>query len=379
MKKKTKQKIRWDRVFLLFGIPIILICIILTSIIKTDNHIQFEKKAVWLSYLNMETLKDRDESEFIDAFETICHNAKDNKLNTIIVHVRPFMDAMYPSNMFSTSFYLTSKQEYTYDPLETMINIAHKKGLQIEAWINPYRIANTTQQLQYFEEYSPIAHWLTTNKVLKNESSAILNPANKEARKYIVEGVKEVIDHYDVDGIHFDDYFYPPSLFANTTQEKRKEHVNALIKDVYKTIKSVDEKISFGISPQGNLDNSRNIGADIDAWLSEEGYVDYVMPQIYWSDKWGMDGSISMFSDRVEAFDALHTNDHVTLYAGLAMYLCNQDIRDDAGWKMSQDNFFQQAKKLEDMGWDGFSLFDYESMISDFSQEERKNLLKVLK
>lgn len=379
MKKKRKQKIRWDRIFLLFGVPIIIIGIIIAFFTQTQERIHFEKRAVWVSYLNMEALKDKEESVFIDTFETMCDKAKDNKLNTIIVHVRPFMDAMYPSNMFSTSFYLTSKQKYTYDPLETMINIAHKKELQFEAWINPYRIANSSEHLEYFKEYSPIANWIKTNKILSNESNAILNPANKEARRYIVEGVKEIIDYYDVDGIHFDDYFYPPSLFANTTQEDRQSYVNELIRDVYKVIKNKDDKISFGISPQGNLENSRNIGADIDTWLSEDGYVDYVMPQIYWTDQWGMDGSITMFSDRVNAYNALHTNQNVKMYAGLAMYLCNQDIRDDAGWKMTQDNFAQQVKKLSDVHWQGYSLFDYDSLIGDFSKVERENLLKVLK
>ncbi len=128
-----------------------------------------------------------------------------------------------------------------------------------------------------------------------------MNPASQSVRDYIVDGVREIVENYDVDGIHFDDYFYVAGTHDGTTQNQRMDYVNMLIQDVYQTIKSIDDHVVFGISPQGNYENCISDGADIDTWLSEEGYIDYLMPQIYWSDQYG-EGNEAMFTQRCQQF-----------------------------------------------------------------------------
>lgn len=375
MAKRRKRKIRYDRVLIIIAI-IVFIFVSIRLIFRKQNEISFDKKAVWFSYINMQTLKDNEESEFKSNFTQICETIKNNQLDTIIVQVRPFMDSIYPSDLFPISTSISSTNFINYDALEIMVDIAHNHNLKIEAWINPYRISYNEAQLNYFGENSMIADWINSEHILINGSTAILNPASEKARDYIVSGVEEIINKYDVDGIHMDDYFYVEALFGNTTIEQRCQNVNLLVKQLYQTIKEKDSKITFGISPQGNLDNARNIGADIDTWLSESGYVDYVMPQIYWSDQWGMDGSVEMFSTRVSAYSDIHTNDHIKIYAGLALYLAGQNVRDDIGWSQNTDNLKRQSDILKEYGWNGFSLFDYDSMNDSSTHEELNNLLR---
>lgn len=375
MAKRRKRKIRYDRVLIIIAI-IVFIFVSIGLIFRKQNEISFDKKAVWFSYINMQTLKDNEESEFKSNFTQICETIKNNQLDTIIVQVRPFMDSIYPSDLFPISTSISSTNFINYDALEIMVDIAHNHNLKIEAWINPYRISYNEAQLNYFSENSMIADWINSEHILINGSTAILNPASEKARDYIVSGVEEIINKYDVDGIHMDDYFYVESLFGNTTIEQRCQNVNLLVKQLYQMIKEKDASITFGISPQGNLDNARNIGADIDTWLSESGYVDYVMPQIYWSDQWGMDGSVEMFSTRVSAYSELHTNDHIKIYAGLALYLAGQNVRDDIGWSQNTDNLKRQSDILKEYGWNGFSLFDYDSMNDPSTHEELNHLLR---
>lgn len=375
MVKRRKRKIRYDRVLIIIAI-IVFIFISIGLIFRKQNEISFDKKAVWFSYINMQTIKDNEESEFKSNFTQICETIKNNQLDTIIVQVRPFMDSIYPSDLFPISTSISSTNFINYDALEIMVDIAHNHNLKIEAWINPYRISYNEAQLNYFSENSMIADWINSEHILINGSTAILNPASEKARDYIVSGVEEIINKYDVDGIHMDDYFYVEALFGNTTMEERCQNVNLLVRQLYQTIKEKDASITFGISPQGNLDNARNIGADIDTWLSESGYVDYVMPQIYWSDQWGMDGSVEMFSTRVSAYSDIHTNDNIKIYAGLALYLAGQNVRDDIGWSQNTDNLKRQSEILKEYGWNGFSLFDYDNMNDPSTHEELNHLLR---
>lgn len=378
MVNKRKRKVSYQRLLLLISVIAVIFSLVFLVLNKQDKSVSFDKKAVWISYLNMETLKDQNEQAFKQSFTSMCDKAIENKLNTLIVQVRPFQDAIYPSKLFPTSFYISSSQKLSYDPLAIMVEIAHEKGLFIEAWINPYRISYNQQQWDQFETYSSIQDYANSKHVLKDHYNAMLNPASEEVREYIVAGVEEIIQNYNVDGIHFDDYFYRESMFQDTTQKERQQYVNALIREVYATIKAKDARISFGISPQGNLDNARNIGADIDTWLREDGYVDYVMPQIYWTNEWGMNQDVAMFDERVQAYQAIHQNENTKLYAGLALYLCGQDVNDDFGWQKQNDNLKQQVETVKENGWQGYSLFDYDSLLEDSTRAERSNLLEII-
>lgn len=305
---------------------------------------EMDIRAVWISYLDYANLKDNSQDEFINNVNSMFDNVLNRNLNTVIVQVRAFSDAIYPSDYYGWCSYITSNGSGPgYDPLAIMIESAHARGLRIEAWINPYRISLS-------ESYDPG------------------DPAVKEL---VLAGVDEVVRNYAVDGIHFDDYFYRNG--DPTPIDEKQQNVNELIRNVYSRIKSLNSNVKFGISPAGNIDNCRSAGADVDTWLSESGYIDYIMPQLYWTDQYGNDGNITMFSDRLWQWKSLIHND-VSLMVGLALYKVEGKPDNDPGWSWSNSNLSEQVGKASSAGAVGYSLFRYDFLNYPSTQEELNNL-----
>ena len=363
-----------------YGIGIIVLLIISFVIAYPGHRVtldELEKRAVWLSYLELSSFDYQSQKAFEKDFKDVIETVKKSKGNTVIVHVRPFQDALYTSKYYPVSEYITDRQTLSFDPLKVMIDMAHKDNIKLEAWINPYRVSNNQRSYSLFEKNSPYGLWLNDSRYTihcgKNEY--ILNPHSQDVRDYIVAGVKEIVDRYDVDGIHFDDYFYVTGSHKNTTKESRLQDVNLLIKDVYQTIKKSNPKVVFGISPQGNYENCMNSGADIDTWLSQEGYIDYLMPQVYWSNQYGEDGKTELFTQRVKQYASLKKRKEIKLYVGLALYHAGEDLPYDQGWKKSTNNLSSQVQILYEEGYQGYSFFNYQAMKSQAGQKELDNLL----
>ena len=337
-----------------------------------------EKRAVWLTYQDLSQLSYRNKNEFQEEISRIIQNIKEYQCNTMIVQVRPFSDALYLSEVYPISQVVTRQKMLSFDPLQVMIEMAHEQGLMIEAWINPYRISLNEKTYNQFVQNAKYAKWVEDSQLTIHygEYQYILNPASQKAREWIVQGVEEIVSGYDVDGIHFDDYFYIPKTHGDTTVEERKENVNLLIQDVYQSIKAIRKDVTFGISPQGNYENCIDDGADIDLWLKEEGFIDYLMPQIYWSNQYGEDGNTKMFSDRTEKFAKLKRHKKIKLYVGLALYQAGQSLEYDQGWKDSINNISEQVQILYEYGYDGYSLFRYGSFIKEEGQKEMDELLR---
>lgn len=338
-----------------------------------------DKRAVWISYENLSKFSYESKEAFSEDFNQAIRLITQYKNNTVIVHVRAFADAMYESKLFPVSQYITQKDKLSFDPLSTMIEIAHQNGLNFEAWINPYRISLNQKSYEQFQKHSPNKKWLEDESKVINygEYKYIFNPSSKEVRDYIVQGVEEIVKDYEVDAIHFDDYFYVPGTHGSTSQNERFDNVNMLIGDVYQSIKKINKGVQFGISPQGNYENCMAEGADIDTWLKEEGYIDYLLPQIYWSDQYGKDGQTTMFTDRIKVFSSLKKRKEISLYAGLALYQSGNKLELDQGWSGSSSNISDQVQILSIHGYDGFSLFDYTSLESEAAKKEMDQLLKV--
>lgn len=356
---------------------IIIICLCLYTFIPRSSFSidDIEKRAVWVSYQDLSQLDYSSLSLFEEGFENICRNSLDNKCNTLIVHVRAFQDALYKTTQFPVSKVITKKTT-EFDPLDVMIEITHKYNMKFEAWINPLRISFNQQTYKQFKNNSPISSWINTNHVIQyDDYHYILNPASQKARDYIVDGVKEIIENYQVDGIHFDDYFYVEGSYQKTTEKQRKEYINLLIKGIYKTIKDYDENIEFGISPQGNYENCLLGGADVDTWLANEGYVDYVMPQIYWTNEYYHKEKIKMFTNRVVLWERLKRHKNVKLYVGLALYQAGKELDNDKGWSQSSTNIDEQICILYNHQIKGYSLFHYQSLLEEDGQKEMKNFL----
>ena len=374
MKKNTKHS---------FLVIVVLLCVCFIVYFlfprPTCSLSSLDKRAVWFSYSDLAKFSYESRDAFIEDFSEALRVVDNYKNNTIIVQVRPFADALYQSKIYPISKVICHRSSLSFDPLEEMIKLAHKKGISIEAWINPYRISLNKNTYQNFMELSSKKSWLEDTKQSIGYATYkyIFNPESQDVRDYIIAGVKEIVENYEVDGIHFDDYFYIEGTHGETTQGQRMDNVNMLIQDVYQSIKSINSNIVFGISPQGNYENCVNEGADVDTWLKEDGYVDYIMPQVYWSDQYGPDGKTRMFTDRIELYAGLKRQKTVMLYAGLALYQSGEELNLDKGWTLSSSNISEQVQILSNNGYKGYSLFNYSSLLKEDGEKEMRELLRT--
>ena len=350
-----------------------------TNTLEVKAKSMHDKKACWVSYQDIHNeLRDKSEADFRKAVTRIYDNILNNRMNTVIMHVRAMGDAMYPSSYYPWSTYITSSRKNPgYDPLKIMVEIAHQKGLKIEAWINPYRISlsdTTTNSFKGTSYYSKYKSFIMEYKNSGGQTCMVLDPARQESRDLITNGVKEIVSNYDVDAIHFDDYFYVDGMVDGLPQSERMSNVNKLVKQVYSSIKSINPNCEFGISPAGNLSNARAQGADIDRWMSEEGYVDYIMPQIYWSDVYSTSAGIqTMYTDRCNAWQAINIGD-IPIYVGLALYRVGTESTVDMGWAQSNNNLAKQYEIAYEMGYDGYALFRYEWLNKNIAKTELSKL-----
>ena len=366
-----------------------------------------EIRAIWLSYLDLKPMlltkgdQSVGEKEFTRKIGEAFDNIKALGLNTVIAQVRPFGDALYESELFPWSYLAAGKEGKApdFDPLEVMTEQAKKRDLRIEAWINPYRVRNSAYN-QELSKQNPVHQMLKTGDAIRYNGAITYNPASKKAQKLIVDGVKEIVENYDVDGIHFDDYFYPTTdaMFdADSYQQYKKsggtksladwrrKNVDDLVRAVYDTVKAEDKNLLFGISPQGNLDNNYNKQfIDVKEWLSEDGYIDYICPQIYF----GFENKTCPYEQTVEQWNNLIQND-VQLYVGLAPYKIGLEdtFAGNGRWEwVNEDDLLANMVETarEEEHYRGFALFRYDSVFAPASdvkaevKEEIDNLKEVL-
>ncbi len=237
---------------------------------------------------------------------------KKDGVNAIIFQVRPECDALYKSNIEPWSRFLTGRQGMApspyWDPLQWMIDECHKRGMELHAWINPYR-AKTKTTNELANNHVAVQHpeW-----IFQYDGLYILNPGIPACRDFICKVVEDLVGRYDVDGLHIDDYFYPYPVagvsipdgrqfqqynngFKNVG-DWRRDNVNIFIKQMYETIHRVKPWVKFGVSPFGIYRNKRNdangsatnglqnyddLYADVLLWVNN-GWIDYNVPQLYW-------------------------------------------------------------------------------------------------
>lgn len=333
-----------------------------------------EYRACWISYIDIQQyLKGKSEAAFRVKVNEMYDTVKKQGLNTVIVHARAMGDAFYESEYFPYSEYISAQRKVlTYDPYKLLVDIAHEKGLRFEAWINPYRISigdETTEhfmQTDYYNRYQSMILCYTG----ANGTCMSLDPASETARRLIMDSLEELVVKYPVDGIHFDDYFYVDGMQPTLSEQQKKENVNILVREVYQFARKQGHAFTFGISPAGNPDYARSQGADIDTWLSEVGYVDYIMPQIYWTDRYKQNGEyVSMFRDRCQAWEDLRQND-VQLYLGMALYRAGEVSEQEPDWSEKSNNLASQLAFAYETGYEGFGLFRYAYLDEPEAQEE---------
>lgn len=280
-----------------------------------------EIRGVWVSTVsNIDIGKHITDELYKNEIISILNNVQKQNMNTVFFQVRPMNDAFYPSELAPYSEYIKGRQGegLDWDILEFVIEESHKRGLELHAWMNPYRVAN-------IPEHSPA----TKEEVLRNLDdknfakqnpeytlmqttgrTLILDPGQPAVREYLLDVIEEILVNYDVDGIHFDDYFYVPTLEDNQTfldyneeqfpsiSDWRRENVNKLVKsvnDLVKDFNTTNQKhVKFGISPVAIWRNGTQHGgsntsgysaydslyADTKKWVTEE-WLDYILPQVY--------------------------------------------------------------------------------------------------
>lgn len=292
----------------------ILTCYFL--LIHVDNSLtqtispKREFRGVWVATVgNIDWPRDRlsTSGKKIADFVRIFDLLKDAGINAVFFQVRTECDALYKSYFEPWSYWLTNQQgtepDPYFDPLEFAISEAHSRGMELHAWFNPYRAVKDSGEYDIFYNHVSKTHpeWILSFGRYK-----MLDPGNPEVQEYIINVIVDVLTRYDVDGIHFDDYFYPysPKIsnedsltfvkynrgFTNI-DDWRRDNINFLMKRIYQIIKAYKPHVKFGISPFGIVENKyagtdgfnsySMIYCDPLTWIKEKS-VDYVIPQLYW-------------------------------------------------------------------------------------------------
>lgn len=383
-------------IFLLF----IIYLLVPSATTNTKKEEREEKRAVFISYIELGNyLRGKDEETIKRTIDDMLDNVKNFDFNMVILQVRSFSDAIYPSSIFPSSRSVVNNEgdELPFDILKYFIKKAHQKDLELHAWINPYRISNDTDTSIISKE-NPAYKLLNTSSVKVIDNVGIYyNPASSEVESLILDGIEEIIKNYDVDGIHFDDYFYPKSNDIDSTdyekaykdnnsltlQEYRLNTISSLIRKTYKLIKSYDKSLVFGISPDGNIDNNYNSNyVDTRKFCTEEGYLDYIMPQVYY----GFLNSTKPFEDTVKSWNNLITN-NIELIPALAFYKTgniDEFAKEGANEWVEYNNIIAREVMLsrELSNYSGFALFRYDSIfgnnLTETSFLEKENLKNIL-
>ena len=342
-----------------------------------------EWRAVWVSYLEFAEMDFSSESAFRADAAALMDNCLSLGLNTVIAQVRPFGDALYRSSLFPWSHLCTGVQgqDPGFDPLDVLLTEAHARGLSLEAWVNPYRLRSSASMPPVLAENS----LLNTNPewVCTVNEGAYLNPAIPEAADYVVQGVAELVQNYAVDGIHFDDYFYPttdPSIdaaqFAASGETDltawRRANVTRLVKAAHDAVKAADPTLRFGVSPQGNPDNDLDQQySDVTAWLAaggEEKVIDYLCPQVYWGYGFTLHSGSTRFAfENITAeWLALPRAESTALYFGLGAYRVGVGDGGANADSVSQwctgSALARQVTDLRSAGAGGWALYRYGSL-----------------
>lgn len=383
-----------------------------TTATKPTTVKEGEYKAFWFSYYDYDTYRDkykkRTASNFRTYFTSVVKKGKSLGMNRVIVQVRPFGDAIYKSKYFPWSKYISGKQGKNpgFDPLKIMVDVAHKNGMKIEAWVNPYRVTIGSTSYSKLAKNNPARKWhakkSTRRNVLAYNGSLYYNPSKKAVRTLIINGVKEIVQNYKVDGIHMDDYFYPSFTKKNvktafdakeynkSSYKKNKKsiytyrraQVSTLVKDMKAAIKKINKNVTYGISPAGNIDNltsNYSYYVDIYKWVKSTKYVDYICPQIYW----GFKHPTAKFDKVTDRWVKACKSKKVKLYIGIAVYRAGHNTGQNSAerkeWKSDTKILKKQVQYGRKKKVNGFAFFDYSDLTSKTSAKAVKQLKTVLK
>ncbi len=362
--------------------------------------------AMWFSYSEDMNFKGLTQQQVKSKIDKMFDNAVNLGNDAVICQVRPFADAYYKSDLFPWSSYITGTQGKNpeYDPMAYMIEAAHKRNLQFHAWLNPYRISTSTNDPNKLSDDHIAKKWWNDSQKKRNiliwENGIYFNPTRPECQKLIIDGVKEILNNYDVDGIHIDDYFYPTddADFDKVEYDKykanggslnqadwRRQNVSTVVQGIWREVHKHSGKV-FGISPSyhisknGTDDNYTKKFADLKMWMNTKGYIDYIVPQIYF----GYEHSYSkaQYTNCLNTWIDMPRLSNVKLYIGLGAYKIG--LAADGGsdeWATDNDILAKQALDAYNKKCDGVFIFNYSTLYADsaLAKAQLNNLRDVLK
>ena len=342
-----------------------------------------EVKGVWISYIELaELMQGQSKSAFRSNIAAVFDNCVSLGINTVYVHVRSHSDAYYKSELFPWSKYITGTlgSDPGYDPLAVMLEEAHSRSLSFQAWINPLRACSTSQINSYgsYPVYTfATASGMAGKYAVDVNGTYYLNPAYEEVTELIAAGASEILSNYDVDGLHIDDYFYPTtdtsfdsSAYSgsgySSLSDFRFANCDRMVRELYSAVKKTNPTAIFSVSVQGRIDNNYNqLYADVRKWCTNSGYLDVMIPQIYY----GFENTAAPYQSTLDEWEALAKKGGIPLIVGLSVSKVGcEDAWAGGGkneWITNHDIISRQlaaAKKCSTYG--GFALYSYRSVFS---------------
>ena len=327
------------------------------------------QKALWIPYTRFdEVLYEKKENEYRTFMDSFLSEAEMQGINTIYFHAHPNGDAYYISNIFPRGEFWNNE----YDPLNIIIELAHKRGISIHAWINPLRM-QTKDQMDDLPESFIMKKW--TEEKDKGYIKLVgerwyLVPAYEEVFKLINLTADELLEKYEIDGIHIDDYFYPttdPSFDTEAFEKSnisnlstwRRSNITTMIQSLCETVHKQGNRYKFGISPQGNISTDKEkLYADVELWCSDTKYCDYIVPQIYY----GFENEACPFEQTLQKWEELTENSNVSLIIGLAEYKVGKEDkwageRGQNEWITSPDILDRQIEMVSLSNAKGYAVY----------------------
>lgn len=355
-----------------------------------------ELRGIWISCYDHISAEGKARDEYKAETDAMFKNISECGLNTAFVHLRAFSDAFYESEIYPYSAYIAGEEgaELPFDPFEVMLESAREYGISVHGWINPFRVS-TKNDISLLSDKNPAKEILDSGNengeicVLSN--GIYYNPSCIENHRRIIEGVREIISKYDIDGIHIDDYFYPSAESevdsiqyeqylsqggSMSLAEWRKTNVNAFVSALYSAVKAENSSLIFSISPSAKLEeNEEKLYADCELWLSHKGYADLIIPQIYF----GFEHETLDFNSLLSQWESLSRNSSVKLACGIAAYKCGEeDAYAGTGcgeWQKNSDILARQIDCIsENPSCCGFVVFSYQDLMRTGCKTEIQNL-----
>lgn len=344
-------------------------------------------KGVWFSYNEIDKML--LSGEFKSEFVLAADNCLKLGITDVFVHLIPFCDSYYPSEIYPLR---QSAQNADFDIVEYIIEICHQRNIRVHGWINPYRVRTADEDLSKLPTDSP-ANTLPKDAICFY-NGIYLNPSSEESVKLIGLGIKEILDSYDIDGIHFDDYFYPTAdpefdkasyeeylrnnQSALDLSEWRRVNVDMLVSSSKRLIKGERQEVIFSISPAASISNNyTNLSADIKGWV-ENGYVDWIMPQLYFGFNYPDEDFC--FDNLLNEWKGVTDKSKIKLIIGLASYKVGTDTEYEAE-EFRCGDLLKKQTEISFKNADGCCYFSYSSLFGENSLQakERENLLNFFK